>query len=202
MAQFYFQYGTMASGKSIDLLKTAYNYEEQGKQVIILANSIDDREGMGMIASRIGESREADITVQETDNLYENIEDLIIDAEAFGGIIHCILIDEAQFLTRKQVLQLANIVDDFNVPVMAYGLKNDFSNHLFEGSKALVEYADKMKEIKTICWHEHCGRKATMNLRIDDNGKPIYSGEQVEIGGNESYIPVCRKHYFIREGVS
>ena len=158
MAQLFFKYGAMNSGKSIDILKVAHNYEEQGKPVVLMTSGVDDRSGRGIIASRIG-----------------------------------VLIDEAQFLKKEHVLQLIKIVDELNIPVMAFGLKNDFRNELFEGSKYLLIYADKIEEMKTICWF--CPHKATMNLRIH-NGKPVYEGEQVQIGGNESYYPVCRKHYF------
>lgn len=190
MASLYFRYGSMGAGKSIDLLKVNHNYKEQGKQTLLLTPAVDDRYGVGKITSRIGISESA-IAVDENFNIYEHVkdDDLLVDG------LYAILVDEAQFLNKEHVLQLAKIVDDFNIPVMAFGLKNDFSNNLFEGTEALLIYADKIEEIKTICTKSDCGRKATMNLRLSD-GEPVYEGEQVQIGGDESYIPVCRKHYY------
>lgn len=185
MAQLFFKYGAMNSGKSIDILKVAHNYEEQGKPVVLMTSGVDDRSGQGVIASRIGLKRQVTPVMDDTD-IYEFVKQ--IDHK-----VYCVLIDEAQFLKKKHVLQLIKIVDDLNIPVMTFGLKNDFRNELFEGSKYLLIYADKIEEMKTICWF--CPHKATMNLRIN-NGKPVYEGEQVQIGGNESYYPVCRKHYF------
>ncbi|MCM0598894.1 thymidine kinase [Periweissella fabalis] len=185
MAQLFFRYGAMNSGKTIEILKVAHNYEEQGKAVIILTSGLDNRYGEGLVASRIGMSRPAHPIFADTD-VFALINELNKDAYA-------VLVDEAQFLTRENVLQLTRVVDELNIPVLAFGLKNDFQNHLFEGSEALLIFADKIEEIKTICWF--CGRKASMNLRVTD-GKPVYEGEQVQIGGNESYYPVCREHYF------
>lgn len=186
MAKLYFKYGTMNSGKSIEIIKVAYNYEEQHKAVEIFTSGIDNRSGeVGVIASRTGFERRATPVHEDTD-----IYDLVSSSPQR---LFCILIDEAQFLSKKHILQLARIVDDLDIPVMAFGLKNDFSNELFEGSKYLLLYADKIEEIKTICWV--CHRKATMNLRVSD-GKPVYDGEQIQIGGNESYLPVCRRCYF------
>ncbi|MCI1857341.1 MAG: thymidine kinase [Sporolactobacillus sp.] len=186
MAQLFFKYGTMNSGKSIEIIKVAHNYEEQGKPVLLFTSGLDNRDDVGTISSRVGFRRKAIPIFKDTD-IY--------------GIVaghtprpHCVLIDEAQFLTRRHVLQLTRIVDDCHIPVMGFGLKNDFRNELFEGSKYLLIYADKVEEMKTICWF--CERKATMNLRIDASGKPIYKGEQIKIGGNESYYPVCRHCYF------
>ena len=175
----------MNSGKSIEILKVAHNYEEQGKSVIILTSGLDTRSGVGTIASRIGLERTAVPVLDET-NIFEYVSQTNPDAA-------CVLIDEAQFLKKEHIIQLTKIVDDLNIPVMAFGLKNDFRNQLFEGSKYLLIYADKLEEMKTICWF--CKRKATMNLRMHD-GKPVYEGQQVMIGGNESYYPVCRRHYF------
>ena len=184
MAQLYFRYSTMNAGKSIEVLKIAHNYEEQGKRVILFTHQIDDRYGVGKIASRIGLSRDA-IAVTTSTNVYERVaRDLPLD---------CVLVDEGQFFSREQVLQFCRVVDELKIPVIVYGLKNDFQNHLFDGSEALLIFADKIEEIKTICWF--CNRKALMNMRISD-GKPVRSGEQIMIGGNESYIPVCRRHYF------
>lgn len=185
MAQLFFKYGAMNSGKSIDILKVAHNYEEQGKPVVLMTSGVDDRSGRGIIASRIGLERKVKPIMDDT-NIYDYVNKM-------DRKIYCVLIDEAQFLKKEHVLQLIKIVDELNIPVMAFGLKNDFRNELFEGSKYLLIYADKIEEMKTICWF--CPHKATMNLRIY-NGKPVYEGEQVQIGGNESYYPVCRKHYF------
>ncbi|MBB1095058.1 thymidine kinase [Limosilactobacillus agrestis] len=185
MAQLFFKYGAMNSGKSIDILKVAHNYEEQGKPVVLMTSGVDDRSGRGIIASRIGLERKVKPIMDDT-NIYDYVNKM-------DRKIYCVLIDEAQFLKKGHVLQLIKIVDELNIPVMAFGLKNDFRNELFEGSKYLLIYADKIEEMKTICWF--CPHKATMNLRIH-NGKPVYEGEQVQIGGNESYYPVCRKHYF------
>lgn len=185
MAQLFFKYGAMNSGKSIDILKVAHNYEEQGKPVELLTSGVDTRSGRGIIASRIGLTRKVTPVMKNTD-IYQMV-------KALDHKVYCVLIDEAQFLTKQHVLQLTRIVDELNIPVMTFGLKNDFKNELFEGSKYLLIYADKIEEMKTICWF--CPHKATMNLRIHD-GKPVYEGEQVQMGGNESYYPVCRKHYF------
>ncbi len=187
LAQLFFKYGAMNSGKSIDILKVAHNYEEQGKPVELLTSGVDTRAGRGVIASRIGLKRRVTPVMKDT-NVYKLVKDVLADHK-----IYCVLIDEAQFLTKEHVLQLTKIVDELGVPVMTFGLKNDFRNELFEGSKYLLIYADKIEEMKTICWF--CPHKATMNLRIH-NGKPVYEGDQVQIGGNESYYPVCRKHYF------
>ena len=192
MAQLYFRYGAMNSGKSIEVLKVAHNYEEQNKAVRIFTSGVDDRDGVGVISSRTGMRREAIPILEDTD-IFEKI-------KAEDEKIWCVLIDEAQFLSKDNVLQLTRIVDELNIPVMAFGLKNDFMNNLFEGSKYLLLYAEKIEEIKTICWY--CAKKATMNLRMSD-GKPVYEGTQIQIGGNESYFPVCRHHYFnpvIEEG--
>lgn len=185
MAQLFFKYGAMNSGKSIDILKVAHNYEEQGKPVVLMTSGVDNRSGQGVIASRIGLKRRVTPVMDDTD-IYEYVKNI-------DHPVYCVLIDEAQFLKKHHVLQLIKIVDELNIPVMTFGLKNDFKNELFEGSKYLLIYADKIEEMKTICWF--CPHKATMNLRIHD-GKPVYEGEQVQIGGNESYYPVCRKHYF------
>lgn len=186
MAQLYFKYGSMNSGKSIEVLKTKHNYEEQGKNVLLFTSKIDTRSGEGVVASRIGIKSKA-ISIDEDTNIFETTKELSKSAE-----IACVLIDEAQFLKKKHVYQLARIVDELDIPVIAYGLKNDFQNKLFEGSKYLLILGDKLEEIKSIC--HFCSRKATMALRLD-NGAPIYKGEQIQIGGNETYMSVCRKHY-------
>lgn len=175
----------MNSGKTIEILKVAHNYEEQGKPVVIMTSALDTRDGFGIVSSRIGMRREA-IPITSDMAIFEYIEQLDVKP-------YCVLIDECQFLSKKNVYDLARVVDHLDVPVMAFGLKNDFQNELFEGSKYLLLLADKIDEIKTIC--QFCSKKATMVLRTED-GKPVYEGAQIQIGGNETYIPVCRKHYF------
>ncbi|SFH70413.1 thymidine kinase [Pisciglobus halotolerans] len=184
MAQLFFKYGAMNSGKTIEILKVAHNYEEQNKPVLIMTSGIDNRDETGVVSSRIGLRRSAVSIYDETDILE------VVDTLDYNPA--CVLIDESQFLKKAHILQLTKVVDELGIPVMAFGLKNDFQNELFEGSKYLLLYADKIEEMKTICWY--CHKKATMNLRIVD-GKPVYAGEQIQIGGNESYLPVCRKHY-------
>lgn len=185
MAQLYYRYSTMNAGKSIELIKVAYNYEEREKRVLTLVPVVDDRYGEGVVASRIGIRRPA-ITVYPETNILE-----MFLAENKRKKIDCVLVDECQFLKKSHVEQLAEIVDSCDVPVLAYGLKNDFRNELFEGSYYMLVYADKIEEIKTICW---CGRKATMVARIVD-GKFVKQGEQILIGGNDLYVSLCRKHY-------
>lgn len=185
MAQLYYRYSTMNAGKSIELIKVAYNYEERGKNVLVLAPSIDNRYGEGKITSRIGVSREALKIDSEADIL-----SIYKEAEAQNHI-DCVLVDECQFLKKHHVAELVSIVDEYDTPVLAYGLKNDFRNELFEGSYYMLVYADKIEEIKTIC---HCGRKATMVARVVD-GTMVRSGEQIVIGGNDMYVSLCRKHY-------
>lgn len=182
MAQLFFKYGAMNSGKSIEILKVAHNYEEQGKPVLIFTSAIDNRDEVGFISSRIGLRRQA-IAIDEHTDIYSIV-------AAHQPRPYCVLVDECQFLNKDSILQLVRIVDELNIPVMAFGLKNDFQNNLFEGSKYMLIYADKIEEMKTICWF--CERKATMALRVE-NGKPVYSGKQIQIGGNETYYPVCRK---------
>ncbi|MFD1485286.1 thymidine kinase [Lacticaseibacillus baoqingensis] len=185
MAQLFFRYGAMNSGKSVEILKVAHNYEEQNKHVIILTSALDNRSGVGMIASRIGMQRPAH-PITDTTNVFDLVQSL--DPKAY-----CVLIDEAQFMQKHHVFECAQVVDELHIPVMAFGLKNDFKNELFEGSKYLLLYADKIEEMKTICWF--CAKKAIMNLRVHD-GQPVYEGTQIQIGGNEMYYPVCRHHYF------
>lgn len=182
MAKLYFRYGTMNSGKSIEVLRVAHNYEEQGKKVLLLTSVVDNRFGVGKVTSRIGMQKGATV-VDKTLDIVE-----IARREQ----PNCILVDEAQFLTKDQVAQLIDIVDDLNIPVIAYGLRADFLGQLFEGSNALLAAADTIEEIKTVCWY--CDKKAIMNMRCKD-GRPIFHGEQIHIGGNESYVPVCRKCY-------
>jgi thymidine kinase len=185
MAKLYFRYGQMNASKSIQLLTVAHNYEEQGKVVILFTPAIDSRYGEGKITSRVGISRDA-YMVHEDTNLYELAEKKRPD---------CILVDEAQFLRGYHIRQFANIVDALNIPVIMYGLLKDYRNQLFEGSEAAILLSDQIEEIKTICADKTCNRKATMILKIKD-GKPVYSGQQIEIGGNELYHSVCRRHYF------
>jgi len=175
----------MNAGKSLEIIKVANNYEERGKRVLCLIPGIDCQGEPGMIKSRVGLSRPAIAVDDET-----NIMNLFIERN-MQQPIDCVLIDECQFLRKHHVQELAEIVDSFDVPVLAYGLKNDFRNELFEGSYYFLVYADKIEEIKTICW---CGRKATMVARIQD-GKIVRSGDQIVIGGNEMYVSLCRKHY-------
>ncbi|MEX0381336.1 thymidine kinase [Leuconostoc sp. MS02] len=186
MAQLFFEYGAMSSGKSIEILKVAHNYESQGRQVLLMTPITDTRAGIGVVASRIGLSREA-LAVKPTDDLYGLIKNMAADDLAV------VLVDEAQFLTPEQVDQLAYTVDTLHIPVMAFGLKQDAFNNLFAGSKRLIELADKLEEMKTIC--SFCGKKATTQLRIV-NGKPQRQGAQVFIGGDEAYIPTCRRHWY------
>lgn len=183
MAQLFFRYGAMNSGKSIEILKVAHNYEEQNKPVLIFTSGIDTRDEEGYISSRIGLRRKA-IPIYDDTDIFEMV-------KGYNPAPYCVLIDEVQFLKKRHVLQLARIVDDLHIPVMGFGLKNDFQNELFEGGKYMLLYADKIEEMKTICWF--CERKATMNLRVDENGKPVYTGDQIQIGGNDTYYPVCRK---------
>ena len=185
MAQLFFRYSTMNAGKSIELIKVAYNYEERGKHVLVLTSGLDDRYGKGVVRSRIGLSREAVAVEEDTDILD------VFMMENYRQRIDCVLVDEAQFLKRHHVEELVEVVDSFDCPVICYGLKNDFSNQLFEGSYYLLVYADKIEEIKTICW---CGRKATMVARVVD-GRVVRTGDQIMIGGEEMYVSLCRKHY-------
>lgn len=182
MAKLYFRYACMGAGKSIDLLKVAYNYEERGHKVMLLTAEIDDRFGKGKITTRIGVSRDAH-TFGINTNLYELCNSL-------DYVPACVLIDEAQFLTKQQVDELTDIVDDLDIPVICYGLRSDFRNELFEGSRALLAISDKIEELKTIC---DCGKKATCNIRMVD-GKATISGDQIFIG-NLEYKSVCRKCY-------
>lgn len=187
MTQLFFKYGTMNAGKSLQLLATAHNYTEQGKQVLILTSSLDTRSGMGKVASRVGV--EADAIAL---NRFSDVVDLVQSNVRCHGDIDCVLVDETQFLTMDQVVGFATLVDSYHIPVICFGLKIDFQGKLFEGARALLELADKIEEIKTVC--QWCNKKATMNLRLV-NGKPAYSGDQVQIGDQE-YVSVCREHYF------
>jgi len=185
MAQLYYRYSTMNAGKSIEIIKVAYNYEERNKRALTLIPFVDNRYGVGLITSRIGVQREATVVYEDT-----NILELFIKEDEKAKI-SCVLIDECQFLKKHHVQELAEIVDSCDVPVLAYGIKNDFKNELFEGSYYMLVYADKIEEIKTICW---CGRKATMVARVID-GKFVKQGKQIVIGGGDMYVSLCRKHY-------
>lgn len=187
MAKLYFNFGAMNAGKSTILLQAAHNYEERGMLTLLLTPAVDTRAGSGQtIASRIGLSRQADSFDAQTD-----LEAYIVDAHAKAPL-DCIFIDEAQFLTEPQVWQLARVADECRVPVMCYGLRTDFQGHLFPGSAALLAIADNIKEIRTLCW---CGRKATMTLRMGASGEALTEGTQIEIGGNDKYISLCRQHW-------
>ena len=188
MAKLYFYYSSMNAGKSTTLLQSAHNYRERGLRPLLFTPQLDTRVGEGRIASRIGLTTEAHAFTPADDLLK------LTDTE---DAIDCVLIDEAQFLTRAQVYQLGEIADRLGIPVLAYGLRTDFQGNLFEGSQHLLAWADTLVEIKTIC---HCGRKATMVLRTDADGNVLREGAQVEIGGNERYISVCRKHF--KEGMA
>ena len=186
MAKLYFSYAAMNAGKSTMLLQASYNYQERGMRTLILIAAFDDRAGRGRISSRIGLESDA-IAFEREDNLF----DLVSGLHATGEIA-CVFVDEAQFLTKEQVWQLARIADDLHVPVMTYGLRTDFQGKLFPGSMELLAIADELREVRTIC---HCGRKATMVARLDGQGNIIREGAQVDVGGNEKYVSYCRRHW-------
>ncbi|WIY23481.1 thymidine kinase [Parasedimentitalea psychrophila] len=190
MAKLYFNYSTMNAGKSTVLLQASHNYRENNMDTYLLTARVDDRAGAGRIASRIGIGAEADVFVP-ADDLFA-----MVTARIAQGKIACVFVDEAQFMSSDQVWQLARVVDDLNLPVLCYGLRVDFQGQLFPGSAALLALADEMREVRTIC---RCGRKATMVIRQDENGKAITKGAQVQIGGNETYVSLCRRHW--RESV-
>jgi thymidine kinase len=186
MAKLYFYYSSMNAGKSTALLQSSYNYRERGMNTLVLAPEFDDRYGVGKVKSRIGIEAEA-TAFSSREDLFE----LVRDRHAEESL-HCVMIDEAQFLTREQVFQLGEITDKLNVPVLAYGLRTDFQGEPFEGSKYLLAWSDNLNELKAIC---HCGRKATMVVRFDANGEAVREGSQIEIGGNDRYVSMCRKHF-------
>ena len=186
MAKLYFHYSTMNAGKSTVLLQAAHNYRESGMATYLLTAQLDNRAGAGRIASRIGISDPAD-TFAPGDDLFARLQ-----ARLAQGPLACVFIDEAQFLTKPQVWQLARAVDDLAVPVMCYGLRVDFRGDLFPGSAALLAWADEMREVRTIC---ACGKKATMVVRKGPDGRALRDGEQVQIGGNETYVSLCRRHW-------
>ncbi|MBD3586597.1 thymidine kinase [Salinimonas sp. HHU 13199] len=186
MAQLYFYYSAMNAGKSTALLQSAYNYKERGMHTIIFTAALDDRYGVGKVASRIGLQADA-LLFTDTDDLFENVRTQQAEQK-----LDCVFIDEAQFLTRDQVRQLVEVVDELNIPVLAYGLRTDFLGETFQGSHYLLAWADKLAELKTVC---HCGRKASFVVRLDDNGQAVTCGDQVQIGGNDRYESMCRKHF-------
>jgi len=186
LAKLYFYYASMNAGKSTTLLQSSFNYQERGMQTMLYTAAVHDRSGFGVIDSRIGLKAEANTFDAETDIRAE------IEGELERRRLDCILVDEAQFLTRAQVLQLAAIADDLSIPVLAYGLRTDFQANLFEGSANLLALADTLVELKAIC---ECGRKAIMNLRVDVAGKAVNRGAQTEIGGNDRYVALCRRHF-------
>ncbi|AUQ49196.1 thymidine kinase Tdk [Phaeobacter inhibens] len=186
MAKLYFHYSTMNAGKSTVLLQASHNYRENDMDTYLLTAALDDRAGQGRIASRIGIGAEADM-FRPGENLYDKVSNRLAK-----GAVASIFVDEAQFLSPDQVWDLARVVDDLRVPVLCYGLRVDFQGKLFPGSATLLALADEMREVRTIC---HCGKKATMVIRQDENGQTITEGAQVQIGGNETYLSLCRRHW-------
>ncbi|MCV2402383.1 thymidine kinase [Marinomonas sp. C2222] len=184
MAKLYFYYSAMNAGKSTALLQSAHNYQERGMSVLLMTAAIDNRVETGKIASRIGISAEA--------SLFDKNTDIMQLVKAQPKALSCILIDEAQFLTKQQVYAISEVVDKLKIPVLAFGIRTDFQGELFEGSQALLAWSDKLVELKTVC---HCGKKATMVMRVNEQGIPVKEGQQVEIGGNDRYVSVCRKHF-------
>ena len=193
MAKLYFYYSAMNAGKTTTLLQSSHNYAERGMTTLLLKRLIDDREGLNVIRSRVGLEAEAK-NFEKDDNLLQTIEE-----QHKTKSLNCVLVDEAQFLTRDQVIQLGNVVDRLEIPVLCYGLRTDFLGELFEGSRSLLAWADELREIKTVC---HCGKKAIMTVRLNEEGKPLQAGEQIQIGGNESYVSMCRRHFKSSLGLS
>ena len=187
MAKLYFHYSTMNAGKTTSLLQAAFNYRERGMGVLLFTAAVDYRYGQGRITSRIGLEQPAHL-FSVNDDLFAKVQTLVPP----NSNIACLFFDEAQFLAYDQVWQLAQVVDELNIPVMAYGIRTDFQGKLFPGCQALMAIADEMREVKTIC---HCGKKATMVVRTDAQGRAITEGAQVEVGGNDRYIPLCRRHW-------
>lgn len=186
MAKLYFYYSSMNAGKSTTLLQSSYNYQERGMNTLVYTAAIDDRFGAGKVSSRIGISQEAKLFHDSSDLFVEISEHLKKET------LHCVLIDEAQFLTKAQVYQLTEVVDKLKIPVLCYGLRTDFQAELFEGSHYLLAWADQLEELKTICY---CGRKANFVIRMNEKGEAVKDGDQIQIGGNDSYLSVCRQHY-------
>lgn len=191
MAKLYFYYSAMNAGKTTTLLQSSYNYQERGMNTLLFTPLIDDRFARGKIASRIGLNNDA-IPFDRSFDFFNSIQ----DARKATPRLKCILIDEAQFLTKDQVMQLTKVVDELKLPVLTYGLRTDFLGETFEGSRYLLAWAEELTEIKTIC---HCGSKATMNARIDGQGHVVREGKQIEIGGNDRYVALCRKHFLAGE---
>jgi len=187
MAKLYFYYSAMNAGKTTTLLQSAYNYRERGMETLLFTPAIDDRFAKNTIASRIGLKADA-IPFDAQFDLFV----FIAEKKQINPKLTCVLVDEAQFLTKSQVMQLSEAADKLQIPVLCYGLRSDFRGEPFEGSQYLLAWSEELQEIKTIC---HCGRKATMNLRIDEYGNAITKGSQVEIGGNDKYVAMCRKHF-------
>lgn len=186
MAKLYFYYSTMNAGKSTTLLQSSFNYQERGMKTLLLTAAVDDRFEAGKVSSRIGLSQVADLYKASTD-LYEHVKNKHQHSE-----LHCVLVDEAQFLSKQQVWQLSEVCDKLKIPVLCYGIRTDFQGQLFEGSQWLLAWADNLLELKTIC---HCGTKANMVVRVDAKGYALKEGSQVEIGGNDRYVSLCRKHF-------
>ena len=186
MAKLYFYYSSMNAGKSTALLQSSYNYRERGMNTLVLVPDLDNRYGVGKVTSRIGLESKA-TTFRSDDDLLQFVSALHEEKP-----LDCVLIDEAQFLTKEQVFQLGEVTDELNIPVLAYGIRTDFQGEPFPGSKYLLAWADNLKELKAICF---CGNKATMVIRLDQDGNAITQGSQVEIGGNDRYVSMCRKHF-------
>lgn len=188
MAKLYFYYSAMNAGKTTTLLQSSYNYRERGMDTLLYVPKLDTRFGSGKITSRIGLASEAVMFDKDFDFFKE-----VAQQKELLSKLACVLVDEAQFLSKHQVLQLCRVVDELRVPVLTYGIRTDFQGETFEGSHALLALAEELAEIKTIC---HCGRKATMNIRVDSQGNRVKDGEQIEVGGNEKYVSVCRRHFY------
>lgn len=186
MSKLYFYYSSMNAGKTTALLQSSYNYQERGMHTLLFTAAVDDRYKAGIIKSRIGLEAQAYI-FRAGDDLFA-----MVETEQRKTKIDCVLVDEAQFLSKDQVFQLSEVPDRLDIPVLTYGLRTDFLGNLFAGSQALLAWADELKELKTIC---HCGKKATMVVRLDENNKAVRKGSQIEIGGNDRYISMCRKHF-------
>ena len=187
MAKLYFYYSAMNAGKSTMLLQSAYNYNERGMDTIVFVPAIDQRYGANKVTSRIGLEAKA-VSFDDAFNIFE----YVTKQKSVNPILSCILVDEAQFLSKAQVLQLTDVVDKLNLPVLAFGIRSDFQGEPFPGSLSLLVWADNIVELKTVCF---CGKKALMNTRIDSNGQVVRAGAQIEIGGNETYMSTCRKHF-------
>jgi len=186
VAKLYFYYSSMNAGKSTALLQSSYNYRERGMNTLVLVPDLDDRYGAGKVTSRIGLESNA-LTFRRDDDLYN-----IVSTRGHASPLHCVLVDEAQFLTKDQVFQLGEVADELDVPVLTYGIRTDFQGEPFAGSKYLLSWADNLEELKAICF---CGTNATMVIRLDEDGNAVTQGSQVEIGGNDRYVSMCRKHF-------